>query len=371
MHKRLFYFLLTIQAPIALAAPADRAANTVILTDTQVRQLQIETVEAEETDFEETEFALGHLDVIPSKRAVVSSRIPGRITELKYTLGDLVPANAEVARLESRQPGNPPPTVWLTAPISGMVTQSYARLGEPVEPDAEVMEITDLSELHAIAVIPEYIAGKLNPGAKAHIKVPAIPGKTLEGELAAFAPSADAKTGAIEAIFKLANPELMLRPGMRAEFSIVTAKREKVMVIPREAVQGDAADRYVYAVDYDIKNAYVKAPVVLGAQNDRFAEVIQGLFPADEIVTKGAYGLAFAGKGSVSLKEALDAAHGHPHNEDGSEMTEEQRNAAKRPSGPGAAGIEAGPVNVFLIGTNILLLALLCLSLIFRKRPVA
>ena len=45
----------------------------------------------------------------------------------------------------------------------------------------------------------------------------------------------------------------------------------------------------------------------------------------DDVVVEGAYSLNFAGGGSLSLKEALDAAHGHEHNEDGSEITPEQR----------------------------------------------
>ena len=40
-----------------------------------------------------------------------------------------------------------------------------------------------------------------------------------------------------------------------------------------------------------------------------------------EVVTGGAYSLAFAGGGTLSRKEALDAAHGHEHNADGSEIS--------------------------------------------------
>jgi cobalt-zinc-cadmium efflux system membrane fusion protein len=45
---------------------------------------------------------------------------------------------------------------------------------------------------------------------------------------------------------------------MRAEFSIVTQTRENVMSIPRAAVQGDAAERFVYVKDYDLEDAFVK-----------------------------------------------------------------------------------------------------------------
>ena len=36
--------------------------------------------------------------------------------------------------------------------------------------------------------------------------------------------------------------------------------------------------------------------------NDRFVEIVSGLLPGDKVVTRGAYSLAFAGKGSVSLE---------------------------------------------------------------------
>jgi multidrug efflux pump subunit AcrA (membrane-fusion protein) len=57
-----------------------------------VKNLRIETVEVEETDFEATIFSLGRIEAIPSKVAAVSSRIPGRIIELKLTPGDTVKA---------------------------------------------------------------------------------------------------------------------------------------------------------------------------------------------------------------------------------------------------------------------------------------
>ena len=90
-------------------------------------------------------------------------------------------------------------------------------------------------------------------------------------------------------------------------------------------MQGDATNRFVYVKDFEIPNAFVKTPVVVGSMNASSAEIVSGLLPADEIVTRGGYSLAFAGGGTMSLKEALDAAHGHEHAEDGSELTGPQK----------------------------------------------
>ena len=76
---------------------------------------------------------------------------------------------------------------------------------------------------------------------------------------------------------------------MRAEFSIVTNSRPNVMAVPLEALQGDPANRVVYVKDFEVPNAFVKCAVQVGARNDRYVEIINGLFPGDEVVTKGSY----------------------------------------------------------------------------------
>lgn len=367
------------EAPAKTAAEdaAARAANTVVLDENGVKNLNIETVEAEETDFEQTIFALGRIEVIPAKRAVVSSRIPGRVMEIRANVGDMVKAGADVARIESRQPGDPPPSVMLKAPLGGLVTASESRLGEPVEPDKALLEITDLSEVQAVARVPEHLAGKLKPGSKAHIRVAALPEEKFEGELLRFGTAADKASGTLDAIFRLPNPSLSLRPDMRAEFSIVLGKREAVMSVPRAALQGDALSRFVYVEDFGLKNAYVKTPVVVGAQNDRVVEITSGLFPGDKVVTRGAYSLAFAGKGSVSLKEALDAAHGHEHAADGGELTDAQK-AGGHGEGDGhdhgkggGGGQKLGMLTLFSLITNGLLLVLLVVAMLRRGKARA
>ena len=137
------------------------------------------------------------------------------------------------------------------------------------------------------------------------------------------------------------------------------------MSIPKVALQGDALNRFVYVKDYDLPHAFVKSPIQIGATNDRFVEVLGGLIVGDEVVTTGAYSLAFAGKGSVSLKEALDAAHGHEHNEDGSEVT-----GAKKTANANGAGHEHGEgsqhlstLTLFSLTSNGLLLVLLIVAM--------
>lgn len=302
---------------------AERAASTILLTEAGARNLKIEFAEATERSFEETLFAIGRVEFIPRNRSVLSSRIPGRVLELNAFAGFEVDKGETLVRVESRQAGDPPPVIPLRAPRSGMVLKSQISEGQAIEPEMELLEIVDLSEVWAIAKVAEGEASKLQPGTRAHIRIPALGEQRLKGEFLRFGVEADRSTSSLDAVFVVPNREGQIRPGMRAEFSIVLDSREDVLSVPRASVQGDALNRVVFARDFELEYAYIKSPVVLGARNDQYYEVLSGLFPGDEVVTRGSYGLSFAGNGNgLSLKEALDAAHGHEHNEDGSEITE-------------------------------------------------
>ena len=363
-------FLFSV-APLRAAIPPEEAANTIILNDVGVKNLRIETVEAEERDFEETVFSLGRINVAPGKRSIVSSRVPGRVVSIEAHIDTRIRMASEALTVEARQLGDPPPRIRLPALISGIVSAVNVVEGQPVEPSQSLVEIVDLSTVHATASVPEHLVSKLTVGMKARIHVLALPGKEFTAELAHIGAAVDGKNGTIEAAFHIPNEEYELRPGMRAEFSIITSKREGVMSIPREALQGDTQNRCVYRKHYDasLKNTFVRVPVVVGAMNDRFAEITSGLVAGDEIVTTGAYSLGFAGKGSVSLKEALDAAHGHEHNEDGSEMTPAQkaaRDAAK--AGEQGGGSMFSTLTIFSLASNGLLLVLLVVAMLRKPK---
>lgn len=370
----ILFFCVSALLPRLAPAAADpaKAANTVILDEASAAAAGIVTETSEEAEFEETVFALGKIAVLPGNSAIVSSRIPGRVKTVLARPHVAVAQGDEMLWIESRQPGDPPPVLMLEAPLSGLVSQVHVVPGQPFTADSPLMEIVDLDIVEAAAAVPESVAGRIAPGQMARIRVPAAGDEVLEAPLVHLGVSVDPATGTLEAAFHLPNPENRLRPGMRAEFSIILQKREGVMTIPRAALMGDSAGRFVFVKDYELKNAYVKTAVTIGALNDLSAEVLSGLLPGDEVVTTGAYALSFAGKGSVSLKEALDAAHGHPHNEDGTEMTAEQlkaRNASAGGGGDHAHGAFDSPWTLFFAATSAVLLVLVVV-LSLRRPPV-
>ncbi len=374
---KFFSLILVLLGTVAFAAEEaidpERAANTVILDQTAIENLGIETASVESTDFESTVFAIGRIEEIPANRSVLSTRIAGRVVGLEAYVGDMVKKGEVLVRIESRQPGDPPPVIQLESPRDGLIVDSHVRLGEPVDPSEDLLDISDRSKVWAVARIPEAEAAGIVPGTAAHIRIPALGEEIIEAELTRYGVEANREAGTVEGIFELENSDKRLQPGMRAEFSIVTAIRKDVMAVPREAIQGDPTKRVAFVEDFDLPNAYVRVPLVLGEQNEEFVEVKRGLFPGDEVVTRGSYALSFAGSGSgISLKEALDAAHGHEHNEDGSEMTAAQK-AAREAEENGVSGSEGSPPWHWLILgwaiVSTILVLVFAQAVLRRKQP--
>jgi cobalt-zinc-cadmium efflux system membrane fusion protein len=365
---------LLLLGPVRSQEKPARNEQTVVLDAAGVQNLGIETVEAEQTSFEKTIFALGEVEHTCESHSVLSSRVPGRIIDVLIHEGEFTKKGDVLARVESRQPGDPPPVIELRAPADGLVIESDVHLGAPVDADKELMEIHDLSTIWIVARVPQDQASVLTEGLTARIKVPAIGNEEHVATFLRLGTAADAAAGILGAIFELPNPGMKLRPGMRAEVSLVSSKREDVLSIPRVALQGDRSNRFVFIRDYELENAFVRVPVVTGATEADRVEITSGLLPGDEVVTNGAYALAFAGKGSASLKEALDAAHGHPHKEDGSEMSAEEAAAAQGGNGGGHdhGHSESGPLTLFLaITCGVLFLLLLASPFVFRARAKA
>jgi multidrug efflux pump subunit AcrA (membrane-fusion protein) len=366
------------------AAPA---TEPVILTEQGVKNLGIQTAVVEEANFELTTFALGRTEAIPEKRSILSSRIPGRVAETRLKIGAYVEKGEKLVLLESRQPGDPPPSIWLTAPASGTIISVNTSLGAPVEASDSLAEIADLGTIYLIATMPQATAGKIKQGTQARVRFPIRPDKEYTATLLKYAACAcpdpacalgqnlstrsdddevDLNTAGV--VFTVENPDNQLRRGMNAECTIIMEKREGVLSVPREAIQGSPSSRHVYVKHMTIPNAFDRVSVTTGITSGDRVEILDGLFPGDEVVTRGSYSLGFAGGGSgVSLKEAMDAAHGHEHNEDGTEMTPEQKAAAAKSDGGDDHAHSEGGIStreiLLMVSTGVLALLLVIVSL--------
>jgi len=104
-----------------LARDAEDTRNLVILTESQIKNAAIRTAEPKSGTFETTLFTVGKIKEIPSNHTVVSSRISGRAVSKPPIVGDTIVKGQVVLKVESSQPGSPPPIIELRAPAKGIV----------------------------------------------------------------------------------------------------------------------------------------------------------------------------------------------------------------------------------------------------------
>lgn len=296
----------------------------ITVTDQGKRNLGIEVVEAEITEIEKTIEAIVEIKAVPSRTAVLSSRIPGKVKRISAISGQQVKANQSLVLIESFQPGNPPPSVSYQSPISGTVTHWDAEIGESVEPNGHLAEIIDLTEVFAEITLFEGQLSEVEIGQNVRVYVESFPGQCFEGTIELMSGKLDPDTRVLRVFATIPNPDLKLRPHMRGTAHIVTESLAAAIAIPHRAITGDPANLYAFVQTDEKGLEYEQRRIVIGTRDDRVTEVVEGVLPGEQVVVSGNYQLQF-----VESKSQIPAGggHGHEHGPGGEHLTEADKAA--------------------------------------------
>ena len=265
--------------------------------------LGLKVEDAELRTIEKTLTAIGAIEVIPTRSAIVSSRIAGRVAGIAVVSGDKVQKGQALVEVESRQIGNPPPRVTYQAPIDGIVTTVEAAFGTPVEPDKNLIQVVDLSEVFAEGRIFEGQVAAVKVGQKVRVYVESFPQDVFEGTVDVVSGALDPESRTLRVWARLKNPDGKLRPNMRARLSIVTGEADSVVAVPHSALLGDAGNLFAFVQADDKGLSYERRSVVVGMKDDRFTEIIEGIFPGDKVVTLGNYQLQYVAPKAVAAAD--------------------------------------------------------------------
>lgn len=330
----------------------------IVLSPEAIKNLELVAEEAEVRTLEDVFTVLGNIRAIPKRSAAVSSRIAGRITELLVVEGEPVKKGQVLLEVESRLLGNPPPLVKLTAPRDGIVVDRHIVLGDAVEPDTHLLEVLDLSEVYAEGLIFEGQIARVKLGQKVRIYVESYPAETFVGTVDLISGKLDPDTRALRIAVRVNNPDLKLLPNMRARLNIITGTADSVVAVAHRAVLGAAGNLFVFVQSDTDELIFEKRLVVTGMRDDRYVEIIEGVYPTEKVVTVGNYQLQYVTSRKQTEKSIDNASHDNLSTAvDGNE------------------GMHAGRIVEELGGTSTLLLVVIALLLlnaillIKRKRP--
>lgn len=174
----------------------------------------------------------------------------------------------------------------ISSPIDGIVTKKHIDEGNLIKTGDEIVTIADIETVKIIVAAAEKYGSEITAGGAVKIKVDAYAEKEFEAGVYSIHPALDEQTHTIQVEIRLKNDESLLKPGMFARVTLITKRKDDVVVIARDAVLGGRIDdrRYVYVVKEGIaRKRFVKVGIT---EADRY-EITGGLKPGQTLVVNG------------------------------------------------------------------------------------
>ncbi|HAT1657954.1 TPA: efflux RND transporter periplasmic adaptor subunit [Legionella pneumophila] len=250
----------------------------------QARMLDIKVVQATHRPMAQLLGLNGQIQLLPDAQADVSIRISGSVTAIDVNLGDSVKAGQRLATVQSRLVGNPPPSVAVNAPIAGIIDARNINLGQAVEPNTVLFHISNRDKLLVVAQVYEEDLGKVKVGQEVNIHALSYPKQTFPGQVTLIEPNLDPMTRTVNVRITLDNREGLLKPGMFVRANVILTHNKAALVVPNAALLQADNEQFVFVQNGD---TYKRVNVKVGAVEDDYSEITEGLVPGDLVVTQG------------------------------------------------------------------------------------
>lgn len=179
----------------------------------------------------------------------------------------------------------------LRAPITGVVTQLWARLGASADPSQPLVEVVDPSALDVVLTLAPGDAARVHPGAVVVLHAGlGVNGEALgEGTVASVSGIVDSTTRGVAIRVHRGSGGRPLRLGETLFGEIVLATRAQALIIPVLALVPEGDGFKVFVVD-SAGIAHART-VTIGGRQAAIAEITAGLTAGERVVTYGAYGV--------------------------------------------------------------------------------
>jgi cobalt-zinc-cadmium efflux system membrane fusion protein len=149
-----------------------------------------------------------------------------------------------------------------------------------------VYTIGNLSTVWLIANVRETDAPLMHVGEAVEVHVLAFPGHVFNAKISWVAPSIDSNTHRLSVRADVENPRGELKPGMFANFSIITGETATAPAVPQRAIvyEGDTARVWVAEDDGTIAARSIRT----GRIADGMVAILAGVSAGEKVVTSGA-----------------------------------------------------------------------------------
>jgi membrane fusion protein (multidrug efflux system) len=166
------------------------------------------------------------------------------------------------------------------APISGVISERTANLGEYVSPQQKVATIVNLNPVRVRIDIPEQAIPRVHVGESVSVRVSAYPDRNFSGRIARVAPNVSAQSRTLTVEAEVPNPAGELKPGQFATVRILLPQSQPAVLVPQRALRQVSGATYVFV----IKNGRAEQRLVQTGQAEGDLVEINSGIAADEVV---------------------------------------------------------------------------------------
>ena len=175
----------------------------------------------------------------------------------------------------------------LRAPFAGIITRYELGEGELVQPDRELLTITDIDTVWVLADVYEKNLASIREGQEVQIVVATYPDRVFAGKITYIGDQIDPTSRSAKVRCVVQNQKHELKLEMFATVHIPTSERRRVLAIPGSSIQ--KIDGKTIAFVQIKETEFSSRELQVRAGQEGWVEVVSGLSPGEKVVADGSF----------------------------------------------------------------------------------
>lgn len=184
----------------------------------------------------------------------------------------------------------------MTAPMDGVVLRADGQVGEIAGTVDPLFWVGKPKPLQVIADVNEEDIARVSEGQRVMLRNDAFPTTTLAAKVASVTPKGDPVKKTFRIYLSLPD-DTPLRVGMSVEANVVAAVKDNALVVPAEALAGNA----VFVAE---NGKALRRDVTVGIRGTRAVEIISGIAEGERVIAPLPKGLAHGARIRLIEKNA-------------------------------------------------------------------
>lgn len=198
------------------------------------------------------------------------------MAKLEYNLQAAI-AKKDLAELQVKESR-------VLSPISGVVAKRYVKAGNMAKEFGELFYIVNQDELHGIVHLPEQQLASLKLGQEAQVFSNQHSKNAIHAKVLRISPIVEPQSGTFKVTLAVPNQDARLKAGMFTRVELKYDTRNNVITVPYSALINQDNKQALYVIDGNNAN---RREVEIGYREGDLVEVITGINPGEQVVTRG------------------------------------------------------------------------------------